>query len=229
MGAGMEVAARQPEAQGMTGIPFRVWATGGLYLAAALHGNAEDRNPADTPALTVRLLNLAGVDPAELDRATGEALWILGKAGVGVRWLNCPAEIRDAAEAGPCGERGDGLTFSLGVVAKAPEFLRGTGLGFALVHTGQRNSAGVVYPRIVELARTYPLIVKSDQVLAYAMVHEIGHLILGSTAHRPSGILRAGCRPAELEALSQRRLLFGAAEVEAMHRKMRERRRREER
>lgn len=170
--------------------------------------------------MTIQVVNVAGVAPGELDRAIAEATWIFGKAGIGANWVRCGEGEGDPN----CADSADGLTFSVGVIAKVPDFLRETGLGFALVYSGRRNHAGVVYSRVVELAQAHPLIVSTDQVLGYAMVHEIAHLIFGSTAHSATGILRAGCRPAELEAIGQRRLLFTSREIEALHAKLRERR-----
>ena len=180
-----------------------------------MRANAADRKKASPPIVTVQILNLAEAKPSELENAITEASWIFGKAGVKVNWVHCGPD--------PCREDEDALTFSLGLVTKVPDFLRETGMGFALVYSGERNHAGVVYSRVVELARANSLIIKPDQVLAYAMVHEIAHLMLGSTAHSSTGIMRAGCRPAELTALSQRRLLFGRKEIEDLHRKLLER------
>jgi hypothetical protein len=207
---------------------FLLLAIGGLCLASTMHLAAGEQKLTNGPTLTVQLLNLAGVKAAELDRAVAEASWILSKAGVSVRWVQCATEagVRPGAET--CRESHDALTFSLGVVTKTPDFLRDTGMGFALVYSGGRNHAGVVYSKVVELAQANPRIAKADLVLAYAMVHEIAHLILGSTNHSPTGIMRAGCRPAELEALNQRRLLFGGKERKALHQKLLERQRRVE-
>lgn len=188
-----------------------------------MHAHAADNNKTTQPTFTVQLLNIAGVNETELAKATAEASWIFGKAGVKVKWVHCNPESNDHAGTGPCGDTLDALSFSMGLVSKAPDFLRDTGMGFALVYSGQRNHAGVVYSRVAELARANALLVKTDLVLAYAIVHEIAHLILGSTDHSPAGILRAGCRPEELAALSQRRLLFGPADAAALHRKLLER------
>lgn len=210
----------------MTATTLRFLAIGTLYIVATAHSSAADRKPTTPPTLTVQLVNLAGVTTTELDKAKTEASWIFGKAGVNLNWVHCGSENGDPAAAAPCQDIDDPFVFSMGLVTKSPEFLRDTGFGFAMVYSGQRNHAGVVYPKVAELTKAYPFHASIDQVLAYAMVHEIAHLILGSTAHRPTGIIRAGCRPEELKAVSQRRLQFRSDEVEALHRKLTERSRR---
>ena len=207
----------------MTKTTFRRWATGSLFLVAAVHANAGDRKLANRHSLTVQLLNLAGVKATELKKAVAEASWIFNKAGVNLNWVHCGSEGSDPKEEAACPDSEDPLVSSLGLVTKAPDFLRDTGMGFALVYSGRRNHAGVLYPRVAALARSHSLIVETDQVLAYTMVHEIAHLILGSTAHGATGIMRANCGPGELKAVSQRRLLFRSWEIKALHRKLVER------
>ena len=220
----MEVAPLCPDPRVMTKTAFRLLATGSLYLVAAVLANAEDRKIANQHSLTVQLLNLAGVKATELKKAIAEASWIFNKAGVNLNWVHCGSEGSDPKEEAACPDSEDPLVFSLGLVTKAPDFLRDTGMGFALVYSGKRNHAGVLYPRVAALARSHSSIVGTDQVLAYTMVHEIAHLILGSTAHGATGIMRANCGTGELKAVSQRRLLFGSGEIRALHRKLVERR-----
>jgi len=218
----MEVAAPGPESRAMTATAFRLWASASLLFVGAADAAPGNRK-VPPPALTVQLMNLAGVKAVEMERAIAEATWIFGKAGVTLRWVHCGVEGSGLTRGEACRDGADPLVFSVGVLATTPDFMRDTGLGFALVFSGRRNHAGVLYSRVEELARAHPLMVRTEQVLAYAMVHEIAHLILGSTAHSATGIMRAGCRPAELKALSQRRLRFGSAEIEVLHQKLLER------
>jgi hypothetical protein len=208
----------------MTATDFRFWASACIVLFGSAAAAAPDPK-APPPALTVQLMNLAGVKPAELNKAIAEATWIFAKAGVALNWVRCSPDGTGLTREEQCRDADDPLVFTVGVLATAPDFMPETGLGFALVFSGKRNHAGILYSRVAELSRAHPLIVQTEQVLAYAMVHELAHLLLESTAHSANGIMRAGCRPAELKALSQRRLLFGFAEVERLRRKLLERER----
>jgi hypothetical protein len=50
--------------------------------------------------------------------------------------------------------------------------------------------------------------VPRDIVLAYAIAHEVGHLLLGANAHTPQGLMKATWGLAEYEAMYQKRLHF---------------------
>ena len=84
----MEVVLPCPDPQVMTKTTFRRWATGSLFLVAAVHANAGDRKLANRHSLTVQLLNLAGVKATELKKAVAEASWIFNKAGVKLNWVH---------------------------------------------------------------------------------------------------------------------------------------------
>ena len=188
-------------------------AMGFVCLFAAAHAAGQEVLPPATRTISVRLVNVARIPAAELQKATGEASWILSSAGLSVHWIHCRPITRNLPAGDPCREVADPFAFSVGLIDKAPDFLKDSSLGFAMVYSGNRDHAGVIYPRVVSFVRANPGLVETDQVLAYAIVHELAHLILGSTDHGSNGILRGACRPAELVALHQRRLLFTPGEV----------------
>jgi hypothetical protein len=70
----------------------------------------------------------------------------------------------------------------------------------------------VFYQRAEELATDGEL--GLSKVLGHAIAHEIGHLLLGSNAHSPVGIMQAKWGPEELRRANRGDLLFGAKEAE---------------
>ena len=50
--------------------------------------------------------------------------------------------------------------------------------------------------------------------------HELGHLLLGTNSHAPTGIMRARWQPADLANASQGRLLFSSLESREMRNKL---------
>jgi hypothetical protein len=70
----------------------------------------------------------------------------------------------------------------------------------------------VFYQRAAELAREGEL--ELGTVLGHAIAHEIGHLLLGSNAHGPRGLMRAKWGPRDLQGASKGYLLFGQKEAE---------------
>ena len=68
------------------------------------------------------------------------------------------------------------------------------------------RDAIIFYQRALDLARTG--YVHEQEILAAAMAHEIGHLLLGSNSHSSTGIMRAKWNRDELELARLGRLLF---------------------
>jgi Zn-dependent peptidase ImmA (M78 family) len=50
--------------------------------------------------------------------------------------------------------------------------------------------------------------VPRDTVLAYAIAHEIGHLLLGDNAHTPRGVMKGNWDRKDYEAMNQRQFHF---------------------
>ena len=55
-----------------------------------------------------------------------------------------------------------------------------------------------------------------DQLLGHAIAHEIGHLLLNSSAHSPAGIMRARWNTKDLLRAARGDLLFNALQAESM-------------
>lgn len=89
-------------------------------------------------------------------------------------------------------------------------------LGEALVADGGGNLAVVYVDRVRDFAQRYHL--PLDLALAYTAVHEVGHLLLGNTAHSRDGVMRAHWDGADTLAMRTGYLSFAEAEVAAMAR-----------
>lgn len=185
-----------------------------LALLLCLPGAAPAAAEPELPSATVRLVNASRAPDRIIERAAGAAARVFRRAGIQIDWVRCAAEARQLPAGDPCLESAG--TFYVGVIDKAPDFLSGTGLGFAFVDSGFSNHAAVYYPRIEALARSWPLSASLYETLALALAHELGHLLLGTGAHSPTGLMRATCGPGELHAFAQRRLTFSAGEAAAL-------------
>ncbi len=87
-----------------------------------------------------------------------------------------------------------------------PSFVR---IGIALTLDGTAATDAIIFhQRVVDLERTG--YVREQEILAAAMAHEIGHLLLGSNSHSATGIMRAKWTRDELELARLGRLLFTA-------------------
>jgi hypothetical protein len=144
---------------------------------AAFLGIAGGADAASRPSIAVVVYNQAAVAPATLGRAKLEVARIIGDAGVDVAWIDSAA-VESAN------------TFAIRLLIRpravgATVSAMGTTIGD--VHeTG--GTAFVFFDQVLRSAHGG----KHDAggVLAYAMAHEMGHLLLPGPAHAESGIMR---------------------------------------
>jgi hypothetical protein len=141
-------------------------------------GLATQVEAAGRPTIVVAAYNQADVAADVLARAKIEISRIVGSAGVDVAWM-------DTAAVAPMTSFAIQLLIRPRAVS-GPQSVMGTALGDA---HGIGGSAMVFYDRVLRSAHEREQDVAG--VLAYAMVHEIGHLLLPPPAHTSSGIMRA--------------------------------------
>jgi hypothetical protein len=181
----------------------RVWADGFCAVALAMFA-ASSGLAASEPALTVRVrvYNYAKVSSAILSDAEQEASRIFSAAGVDTLWADCSATgaqpqpmLASAGQAAQaetdCDGPVAGATLVLRILPRstpASRAFQDTMFGFA---EGQWM-ASVFYARVEGLIlsvnggeREAPVI------LGDVIAHEIGHLLLGTNSHSPSGIMCA--------------------------------------
>jgi hypothetical protein len=163
--------------------------------------------------ISVHLYNLSGIPPETMDRATREATRIFAEANVSVLWTpgdpdNDEAHTTD--QSGPAAFRdahvrpylvvrvGRGLAFQVPSAA----------LGISLPHAQFGVSATIFQERVESVCRS------AGQdfaiVLGHAIAHEMGHVVLASDAHAPSGIMRARWGKTELDEAAEGQLGFTA-------------------
>ena len=195
-----------------------VWGLAGSSLAILLTVAAASSAAKDAPRevetrfqITVRVYNYAGVASGTLLRAEEEGTRIFRKAGVEVVWLECSVSPSPEGQATPCQTPLGAITVNLKILppSMAARFESSREeMGFALVLTrnGSATDAWVFYQRVEDAAGSQ--IASPSQILAYAMAHEIGHLLLGPDHHSREGIMCARWNQKSLEDVSQGQMLF---------------------
>jgi hypothetical protein len=91
-------------------------------------------------------------------------------------------------------------------------------MGIAMPHLGSGDHAGVFFSRVRETAARSAALIDVSDLLGYVMAHEIGHVLLHSTAHSSEGLMRKEFRPGDLKKAGQRLLKFTSEQAEAIHR-----------
>jgi hypothetical protein len=187
----------------------------------------------DTPsrpsrtALAIRIYHGGLVRPENLVAAVTAAGGILGTAGLDVYWRICLAQP-EGAGVDPCGEplgaREVTIRFLVGgPLAPNPpaNVVQGSQvsrvpLGTSLIdtETGAGSLATIYVDRVAGLAldaRT-----RADILLGRAIAHEIGHLLMGTTGHARTGLMRAIWTTGELRRDDATDWLFAPGDGRSM-------------
>ena len=154
------------------------------------------------PSIAVVAYNQAGVAADILARAKSEAARIYSDAGVDVIWM-------DAAAVEPGG------TFKIRLLIRRAVDVPGSVMGSVAGDTHETDGlASVFYDRVLRCAHERRQDVAG--VLAYAMAHEIGHLLLPYPAHSSSGVMRPDWDGDDLRHIADGSMRFTSAQQTAI-------------
>jgi hypothetical protein len=185
----------------------------GFLLSAHQTSAAKSTSDGGTePSLkiTVWVYNYAQVSAWTLIRAERVAASIFRQAGVETLWLE---GARSKVRRQPFGPTI--LVLRIVSEAMAARYGRGpTTLGFAVPSEEGGNHASVFYHRVKELAKGTAD--SEPEILGHALAHEIGHLLLDSTAHAPTGIMCASWSREDLYRMAWQYLSFSTGQAEAL-------------
>ena len=123
--------------------------------------------------IMISMHNAADVPEAELQQAQAQVERIFATADVTVRWGESPLQVIVRRQ--PGGGPGSATPAALGTTV-GDDRARG-------------GNAFVFYDRVLRIAHQYRQPV--DVILALAMAHEIGHLLLPAPAHSATGLMKA--------------------------------------
>ena len=142
------------------------------------------------PSLCIHLYNLADAPPKTVERAAAQASRIFQSAGITTTWLQLPANspeahLLDNTYVVPT--RLDSRPYLVVRLTRNAPSISAGALGFALPFARSGISAEILYDPVK--AQAWSLDIPEYTVLAYAMAHEIGHVLLDSLAHTRAGIM----------------------------------------
>jgi hypothetical protein len=206
----------------------RAWLAG-MMAGIAWTGGAGRKNawasepsiPGQDPAgpfLIFRVHDYAHLSASTLNRVEAEATKVLETAGIGSRW-QAPAALLTASQP-PDGAAGPGVPV-IDVNILSEEMASQVHLPDAALGCSTPSSASG-FPKWVSVLYSHALQVDDaipaslDQLLGYAIVHEVGHVLLRSSSHSASGIMRGKWDLKDLVRISQGRLYFDAQQSAAM-------------
>jgi hypothetical protein len=210
------------------------WLKAGVVLLFAAQTQAWAQTPLPQDAaggLTIHIRNFSDLDESTVAAAARDAQRIFQRANLPVRVRVDHMQLRD-------GERKPTTPFTTrrtDLVANilTPEMAATLPVAkdvLGVAPGAEQKNRNVVYVfahRVKELSRMSVRTVRGggpawiaseSRVLAYGVAHEIGHLLLSSSAHPDGGIMRANWRYSEILAAVTMNLRFSPNEVETMRR-----------
>lgn len=167
--------------------------------------------PAQT-RLTITLYESANLQPAVVQGMMKETSRIFQAASVEVEWVECELAGKPM-NLSLCSEHLGPNRFMLQLVSGTNKTKPRTS-GLAVLQNGSGVYACLYPDRINELARdtNWDL----ADLLGHAAAHEIGHLLLGTSAHASAGIMRAKWETEDLRHLSHEGLTFLRGQIAAV-------------
>lgn len=153
--------------------------------------------PAPPARVGVVLRNLSDVSAAVIQRAEADCARIFSAHGVEIAWMNT---------ADPVDWRGPAIVLQVAIVPGSSDFRLMDVFGAALPFRKTGIQVFIYHERVVALSSLTQLPVHS--ALTAAFTHEIGHMLLRSTAHALMGIMQSDWGGRELRELSCNLLRF---------------------
>jgi hypothetical protein len=173
--------------------------------------------------LTLLVYDLTGMRRSDLAEALNQTTRIFRAAGVELSWTagspTAPeAHLLDLSVPTATLATPARLIVARIINKRTPAFPSGA-LGWSLP-TAQAGAHVTVF--LEEIQRLQPQIgVSVPCLLGYALAHELGHVLMLSSAHSPRGLMRAEWSRAELDRIQHGALKFSEAEAKALRASLR--------
>jgi hypothetical protein len=159
------------------------------------------------PVVTVTAYDQTSVPPQTMNRAKLTVTYICAAAGVQVIWMK-PSATQSVTAA-----------FAIRLLIR-PQAVNGSRLLMGMTLGDTHDTGGlafVFYDRVLQSAHEREQDVA--RLLAYAMLHEMGHLLLPPPAHTSSGIMRATWNDDDLRQITDGSMQFTTAQQSAIRAK----------
>jgi hypothetical protein len=162
-----------------------------IVWAACFSTSAFARTPDAAAHLRVSLFNDAHMPPGTLAQAQARATFLMAQAGIDLELLNCPpTDPSDfTPSVSPCSVVEWPHHLSVRIVARGNSANPETFGEAFLDDAGWGVYAKVYYQNLV--ADRDSLGLSEGDMLGFVIVHELGHLLLGSNSHSTTGVMQA--------------------------------------
>src|SRR6266481_2510356 len=161
--------------------------------------------------LTVSVFNDAGVEPSVWSQAQSRATEIMRHSGISLNWLDCGSPASRMPDPN-CSAISYPTHLSVRVVLKISP-VKGHIFGQTFQDAAGEGNYALVYYASIKAFRAATAVPAGD-LLACVVVHELGHLLLGTASHSSTGLMSAVWQDPELRQVVRGNLLFTGDEGE---------------
>jgi hypothetical protein len=178
----------------MRGITFWIAGTLVTTLSAAAFAPAPSNASQFEGQIVVSVYDFAHIGFKTLTESEQVATRIFTLAGVDAQWttgsLSDVKTLLNDFSATPTGRCTAPLpaVLQVQILSRSPNGFPVHGLGYSLPCAGRGVQVTIYADRVEAVSRT--TLAGFHRVLAYALAHELGHVLLRSSAHEPSGLMK---------------------------------------
>jgi hypothetical protein len=158
-----------------------------------------------SPGITIRFFNYAQLPAKTLNEAKDRVSAIYHRTGIAIDWVECPVGDQDPSGFPACTEVLDATHLFLHLLPQASKTTQVERAGESLLSA---RMAKIYWNRVCRQAQC--LQVEPERLLAHTIAHELGHLLLGTDSHSPTGIMAGKWSREDLIIISQFGLSFTA-------------------
>ena len=172
--------------------------------------------PEQRASIFVLVYNYAHLSAETLEQVRDRASLIFRKAGVEVEWADCPLKDEDPSLYPGCPEVINQAHVSIRIFPQTAARIQEGGEAFVAARI-----ANIFWNRLEAQARL--LKAPAPRLMAHTLAHELGHLLLGSNSHAPTGIMSAHWDTQVLTRICQEGLYFNNQQSEFIRSELRRR------
>lgn len=173
--------------------------------------SAHEHIPSSVVNLTISVFNDAGVEPSVWLQAQGRASEIMRRSGISLIWLDCGSPVRRMPDPN-CSAISYPTHLSVRVVPKISP-VKGHIFGQTFQDAAGEGNYVLVYYASIKVFRAATT-VPAGELLGCVIAHELGHLLLGTASHSPTGLMSAVWQDPELRQAVGGNLFFTGGEGE---------------
>jgi hypothetical protein len=154
--------------------------------------------PPPSGQLVIRVYDGVGVAPANMRAAAETAVAIFKKAGISLVWRECDPPDRSPSVGVSCDQPLQPLELLVRITTVRQQTTEDV-LGYSSIDA--ERSAGWLATVLIDRVEAVAARTEADpgRLLGRVTAHEVGHLLLGTTSHSASGLMRARWLPAEMQ------------------------------